>query len=162
MAVLHSYSALWDEYPDYINYPDSKEVKQLIGGNAAGDWITNTCAIRLSRTLNYNAVPIPARFAGLNTVKGGDGKRYAFRVREMHEWLGFTLGKPDVDVRKKTGAKFDKTSIASLRGIIGFDIQFSDATGRLDLWDGTQFSSEHQTTKDYWQTATRVWLWKAR
>ena len=162
MSILHTYTALWDQYPDYINYPDSKEVKNLIGGNAGGDWITNTCAIRLSRALNYNATPVPGNFAGLATVKGGDGKRYAFRVREMDAWLRFALGKPDIETTKQAGAAFDKASLGALRGIIGFDIRFSDATGHLDLWDGTQFSSEYMTTKSYFSSATRVWLWKAR
>jgi hypothetical protein len=162
MPILHKYSALWDQYPDYINFPDSKHVQQMIGGNAVGDWIKNTCAIRLSRALNYNAVPVPGRFAGLSTVKGGDGKRYAFRVREMDKWLNFALGSPDFSKKKASGAAFDKTAISALQGIIGFDIKFSDATGHLDLWDGTQFSSEYITSRDYWMSATRIWLWKAR
>jgi hypothetical protein len=162
MSVLHTYSALWDEYPDYINFPKSEEVKKMIGGNVNGNWITNTCAIRLSRALNYNGTSVPGNFAGLATVKGGDGKRYAFRVREMDAWLRFALGKPDLEATKKSGAAFDKSSLSGLKGIIGFDIRFSDATGHLDLWDGAQFSSEYKTTQSYFTEATRVWLWKAK
>jgi hypothetical protein len=159
MAVLHNYSALWEEYPDYIYYT-SPEVKELIGGNVDAAWITNTCAVRLSRTLNYNAVPVPRKFAGLTTVKGGDGMRYAFRVREMRKWLDYTLGTPDFDHTKKAGDAFSKTQIAFMKGIIAFDIQFTDATGHLDLWDGTGFSSEVSASKDYFISATRVSLWK--
>lgn len=162
MALLHTYSALWDQYPDYENYPDSADVKRMIGGAVDAAWITNTCAIRLSRALNYNAVPVPAKFAGLSTVKGGDGKRYAFRVREMEKWLTFQLGEPPFSVRKKEGDPFDKTPLGALRGIIGFNIRFTDATGHLDLWDGRKFSSEYNTSKDYFTYATRVWLWPAR
>ena len=161
MANLHSYSALWDQYPDYMNYPTPESAKELIGGNVNDDWITNTCAIRLSRTLNYNGIPVPGNFAGLNTVKGGDGKRYAFRVRELHSWLDHVLGSPDFDRKKKEGEAFDKSGLASLRGIIGFHIHFADATGHLDLWDGTQFSDEYQASHDYWTLAKRIWLWKA-
>jgi hypothetical protein len=48
-----------------------------------------------------------------------------------------------------------------MRGIIGFDIRFSDATGHLDLWDGSTFSSEYNMSKDYWTAATLISLWKA-
>lgn len=161
MSLLHKYSALWDQYPDYQNFPDSADVKKMIGGNVDAAWITNTCAIRLSRALNYNAIPLPGNFAGLATVKGGDGKRYAFRVREMDPWLRFALGKPSFDIKKKAGAAFDKTAIAATSGIIGFEIRFADATGHFDLWDGGQFSSEYQTSKSYFTEATRIWVWAA-
>ena len=161
MAQLHTYSALWIEYPDYQNFPKPEDVKTYIGGAVNEDWIENTCAIRMSRTLNYNDVTVPSSFAGLHTVKGGDGKRYAFRVRELHPWLEHVLGKPDFDLSKKSGDAFDKSQIASMKGIIGFDIHFSDATGHFDLWDGTTFTHEYQTTGEYWSDATRIWLWKA-
>jgi hypothetical protein len=160
MAQLHSYSALWTEYPDYFNYPQPEDVKTYIGGNVDADWITNTCAIRLSRALNYNGAPIPAKFAGLHTVKGGDGKRYAFRVRELHQWLDHALGAPDFDTKKKRGDDFDKTQLSGKQGIIGFDIHFADATGHFDLWDGKTFSHEYQTTGEYWRLGTRIWLWE--
>jgi hypothetical protein len=162
MNAPFTYSSLWDQYPDYINYPDSEEVKEMIGGNVNGTWITNTCAIRLSRALNYSGTRVPGNYAGLVTVKGGDGKRYALRVREMDEWMRFVFGKPDYASTKKAGAAFDKSSISTLRGIIGFDIRFKDATGHLDLWDGTQFSSEYKTTGDYFTLATRIWLWQPK
>jgi len=161
MATLHSYSALWNAYPDYGNYPTPDSVKVLVGGGANDDWIVNTCAIRMSRTLNYNGLPIPGNFAGLHTVKGGDGKRYAFRVRELHAWLDHVLGAPDFDTSKKQGDAFDKSQLASMKGVIGFDIHFADATGHFDLWDGSTFSHEAQASQDYWTMATRIWLWAA-
>ena len=161
MASLQKWSALWDAYPDYYNYPDSAEVKKMIGGAVNDAWITNTCAIRLSRALNYNGFPIPFNFAGLNTVRGNDRKRYAFRVRELRPWLQYVLGKPGFDHLKKAGTPFDKKTLADFKGIIGFDIHFSDATGHLDLWDGNVFSSEYHATPDYWVAASRISLWKA-
>jgi hypothetical protein len=161
MAKLPKFSALQAQYPDYITYPDSSEVKKLIGGAVDEDWITNTCAIRLSRTLNYNGIPVPAGFPGMKTVKGGDGKRYAFRVREIRKWLTHKLGAPQFDIKKKAGAAFDKTPIAALLGIIGFDIAFKDATGHLDLWNGSSFTSEYKTTQDYFTSATRIWVWQS-
>lgn len=157
---LLTWSALWLDYPDYEYFPDSAEVKKEIGGAVNADWVKNTCAIRLSATLNKNGFPVPGKFAGLATLKGGDGKRYAIRVAEVRKWLPTALGAPDFDHKKKAGTPFDKTTIASMKGIIAFDISFSDATGHLDLWDGKKFSSEYKTN-DYWTAATRITIWKA-
>ena len=160
MATLASWSMMWPEYPDYIYYPSSAQVKKDIGGAVDAAWITNTCAVRLSRGLNYSGAKVPSGFAGMSTVKGGDGLRYAFRVREMRKWLEFAFGKPVIDIRKKRGDPFDKTTWSSVRGIIGFDIAFADATGHLDMWDGKVFSNESHTSGDYWVNATRISLWK--
>ncbi|MCC6492600.1 MAG: type VI secretion system amidase effector protein Tae4 [Pirellulales bacterium] len=148
----------WNAYPDYRTYPDSAAVKKEIGGGVDAAYITNTCAIRLSRGLNESGVPIPGNFAGLAKVKGADGKYYALRVAEMRKWLPQALGNPDFDLTKKKGDAFDKSKIAAMKGIIAFDIQFSDATGHLDAWDGTSFSSEYKVD-DYWTPATRITLW---
>ena len=161
MSKLHKWAPLWAEYPDYINFPDSGEVKKAIGGGVSADWITNTCAIRLSRALNYNGFAVPANFPGLLTIKGADGKRYALRVREMRGWLEHQLGKPEFDEKKKVGAAFDRSKLASMSGIICFDVAFPDATGHLDLWDGKSFSNEYKMSKDYWVNASRISLWKA-
>lgn len=162
MVKLPSYSDLWVFYPDYIFYPDSKMVKKNIGGSVDANWLTNTCAIRLSHTLNLNGILVPWGYPHLYTVKGGNGKRYAIRVREMRKWMFYKLGKPQFDVKKKEGSAFDKKQISSMQGIIGFDIRFSDATGHLDLWNGNRFSSEHNTSKDYFSSATRIWIWTAK
>lgn len=146
------------EYPNYRLYPDSAAVKRNIGGHVDAAWITNTCAIRMSRGLNYSGVAVPSSFPGLTTVEGGDKKRYAFRVAEMRPWLRHTLGQPDFDQAKKAGEDFDKNTLSDRKGIIAFDIHFADATGHLDIWDGTVFSHEYAAS-DYWTRATRITLW---
>jgi hypothetical protein len=154
-----SWSKFWLEYPDYGTYPDSAVVKKEIGGSVDAAYINNTCAVRLSRGLNYSGLAVPGNFAGLMVVKGADAKFYALRVAEMRKWLPTVLGTPDFDHSKKSGTAFDKSKIASSKGIIAFDIQFSDATGHLDAWDGSSFSSEYKVL-DYWTPATRITLWK--
>jgi hypothetical protein len=149
---------LWNEYPDYINF-SSEEAKRWIGGQVDAAWLTNTCALRLSRTLNYNDLQLPAKFPDFHYVLGADGMRYCYRVRELRRWLDYKIGKPQFEKKKKAGDAFDKTQLAGMKGIIGFDIHFSDATGHLDLWDGRIFSSEHRMSRDYWVSATKIWLW---
>jgi hypothetical protein len=160
IAKVPDWSLLWSMYYDYINYPDSGYVKKLIGGKVDAAWITNTCAVRLSDALNYSGVPLPRGHSGLNTVRDGAGMRVAFRVRELKSWMRHRLGKADFDFRKKASENFDKSQLGGMQGIICFDISFSDATGHLDLWDGTKFSSEYKTSRDYWLNATHIYLWE--
>lgn len=159
--------AFWNAYPDYLNNPDGEAVKKEIGGAVNESWITNTCTVRMSRGLNYSGVHVPAGFPGLHTVRGGDHKNYAFRVRELRKWLptAHALGKPDFEITKKQGEAFDKAQLAGMKGIIAFDIHFSDATGHFDAWNGSTFSHESGNSTDlgaatiYWSYATRISLW---
>jgi hypothetical protein len=154
-------------YPDYITFPDGETVKKEIGSFVNDSWIKNTCAVRMSRGLNYSGVPVPPGFPGLNTVKGGDHKHYAFRVAELRKWIptAHALGKPDFEIKKKQGVAFDKNQFATTKGIIAFDIHFSDATGHFDAWDGSTFSHESGRSTDfgaatvYWALATKISLW---
>ena len=152
------WSLFWSQYPDYGTDRDSAAVKKDIGGEVDAKGIVNTCAVRMSRGLNYSGVTVPANFAGLATVKGGDGKRYALRVAEVRRWLPHVFGKPDFDLTKKADDDFDKTTLAAVKGIIAFDIQFADATGHLDAWDGKVFSHEYGAA-EYWKRASRISLW---
>jgi hypothetical protein len=79
----------------------------------------------------------------------------------LRKWLEFEIGKPDFDHKKKAGVIFDSSQLSAMKGIIGFDIAFPDATGHLDLWTGSTFSSEPSLVKNYWTAATRISLWKA-
>jgi len=126
----------------------SEEVKRKIGGNVNASWITNTCVIRMSYAFNKSFSPIPNGWAGLTTVKGGDGKRYAFRVAEFKPYLVGKYGKPDVT--GTTAAEF-----SGKKGIIMFDVQgWSDATGHFDLWDGSQARNH-----EYFAQSSKVYLW---
>lgn len=164
MADLPSFMKLKEEYLDYVNYTSS-QVLDKIGGKVKINDFQNTCAVRLSRTLNYNSLelPKPGEFDGLNVVSGNDKKWYAYRVREIRKWLMGRLSAPKFDLSKQAGDAFDKKNISQYKGIIGFDIQFSDATGHLDLWDGSDFTAEKKggLTPDYWKSATRIWVWTA-
>ncbi|MFO0566396.1 MAG: T6SS effector amidase Tae4 family protein [Polyangiaceae bacterium] len=121
--------ALWDAYP----MGPAADVKKKIGGAVDAAWITNTCTVRLSRSLNYGGfdVPNPSKAKPMNVIQGGDKKWYAFRVREMSEYLRTRVGKPDV-------VSTDRDDFLGKKGIIKFTISGSTAyTGHFDLWDGT-------------------------
>lgn len=142
---LPPFAQLEDKYPNGT----ASEVKFLIGGNVNLAWVTNTCVIRISRAMNYAGEPIPRNFAGLNTIRGGDNKRYAFRVAEFQNFMTTRFGQPSV-----TGSKAG--DFAGKTGIIMFTVNgWSDATGHFDLWDGN--GCVH---KCYFDKASSVSLWE--
>ena len=151
---------------NYPNLRNSEVVKRSIGGNVAktigNPQFDNTCTIRISKDLNYAGVPVPGSYPGLATMRGGDGFHYAFRVSEMRRWLTSMFGPPDIDVK---GPPVSREPFKSAKGIICFDIHFSDATGHLDLWDGQTFFDEvyklSYSGHDFFDMARRVSLWKS-
>ncbi len=82
---LPSFAMLLDNYP----HEGGPEVpKALIGGDVNAAWIHDTCAIGMSRALNYSGFPLPARGKSkMCVLKGGDGLWYAIRVAELKHWL---------------------------------------------------------------------------
>jgi hypothetical protein len=159
MPKFPDFQKLWDAYP----VGEAADVKKEIGGAVNADWITNTCTIRLSRAFNKEGtfkIPLTYEFADkkaplkLNTVKGGDGNRYAYRVAEMLKFLKAKFGKPQLRVFKKRGDGVVE-SFKGRKGLIVFnDCGWSDATGHVDLWNG-----EKCVGHEYWEKAKEVYLW---
>jgi len=162
------FEKMWSAYPR----GKSDDVKKQIGGYVNRGWITNTCAIRLSRTFNYAGckafrIPKNKSFGGrkLNTVGGGDYMRYAYRVSEMRRFLRAKLGSPDVVWKNPNKARrqYDNEGInapdafRNERGIILFDVSiWNDATGHLDLWKQRECAG-----KCYFPESKEVLLWRA-
>ncbi|MCO5170751.1 MAG: type VI secretion system amidase effector protein Tae4 [Planctomycetes bacterium] len=143
-----AFDTLWANYP----VGSSPDVRREIGGQVDNDDYANTCAIRLSRTLNLSGQPIkPAQ--GLLTVRGGDGKRYALRMRELTTYLQNRWGRPQVRVRRPDGdtSQFDgKKGVISFLGIPGYT-----GGGHIDLWDGSR------TQQGAYFDSNEVLLWEA-
>jgi hypothetical protein len=142
------------------NYPNGSDerIKELIGGRVNAAWIDHTCAIRLSRALNYSGVPVPADFAGMKTISGGDGKHYAYQVRGMRPWLEATFGPPQIRAVRPV----DRRRFLGKKGVIAFVIPFVNASGHVDLWDGSHYTYEELDPQDYFKLASEVVLWEAR
>lgn len=140
-----------------LHYPlgSSSSVKKLIGGYVNRPSVVNTCAIRLSRSLNYANAPLPKKWykgVKLTTLRGGDNKRYAVRVREMKRYLTARYGKPDLVV---SNPRRVPKSFKGKQGIIVFDQKFKNATGHTTLWNGYECVDD----SNYWKTAKKVYLW---
>lgn len=160
--MVPSYDLLAKYYPDHIGM---QAVKVMIGGHVNQPDVTDTCAVRMSRALNYSGMPLPHNKRGLLTVSGADHLWYAIRMQELKAWLYQKLGPPDIVAAKP---KIKRELFAESKGIVAFDITFglnpdgrTRALGHLDLWDGTAYTHEAEDTRDYFLLATKVVLWKA-
>lgn len=121
----------------------------------------DTCAIRVSRTLNYGGDPIPWAGGGLDnpfrpgtkvrTDKGGDGKFYIYSTLDMRAYLNTRYGKP-----KKFPPTATAADLKGLKGIIAFGFL------HIDIWDGDKaarasYFGDPRISKDnilLWETAS--------
>lgn len=98
--TLPTYAAVSAHYPSHgdILYDDPEEVFNLVGGMPLSIYTNNptangnTCALRLSRALNYAGVTIP-NIPG-KTFKGADNKYYFLGAANMVAWMKKTFGTP--------------------------------------------------------------------
>ncbi len=146
MATRPGYSSLIKHYPTGT----VAEVLELIGGKVKANNFRNTCAIRISRALNYSGHAIPALKG--ETVSGADGHQYIFRVTTMKRYLTKTFGNPDF-----SGEPVDAPRALTLaKGIIAVDVSgWSDATGHVTLWSGVSCADNC-----YFAKANAYKLWK--
>ena len=144
-----SFKLMWQAFPDHTAYPTLRDLHTYVGGtlvkNIDGDGFGpngNTCAVRMSRALNYGNMPVSralVRSLKIETMTGADKLLYMFRVRDLKKYLKSALGVTPSKVVKDFG-----TAFAGKRGIVAFDVTgWSDASGHVALWDGSAFREQH-------------------
>jgi len=144
--VFPSFDKMWSTYPTGT----SDEVKRKIGGGVNGDWVDNTCVIRVSHSFNEAGAPIPNNYPGLTTTFGANRKRYAFRVTEFKRYLERVYSPADV-------RGTSRSAVQGCQGITMFDVQgWDDATGHFDFWNGTKCVGS-----EYFVEASAIYLWNA-
>jgi len=138
-----------------LAYPKgtADDVFKLIGGKVQANNFANSCAIRVSRSLNYSGQSIKYIPPNL-TVSGSDGRWYIYRVKELIKYLKENYGEPDVSVINKPYQERFKGE----KGIIVFEIDaWDDASGHATLWDGATCSD-----KCYFPLSKKVMLWELK
>ncbi len=112
----------------------------------------------MSEAFNLAGQAIPKNHPGLLTVLGADKRNYAIRVAEFKQYMLSAYGAPDLVRTPPKGAQtgVSRADFANLRGVLCFEVHFSDATGHFTLWDGAQVAHG-----DYFDRAFRVSLWMA-
>lgn len=119
-----------------------KDVGTKIGGkveqNINAGIFQNACAIRLSYAINQAGGTI-SRSDG-EVSSGADGKWYLYRVADMEKYI------KRISSRKLTGTKLSDFSLQ--QGVIIFkNCGWSDATGHIDLFDGTKVESHDYSSQ---------------
>jgi hypothetical protein len=133
-----------------------EEVADIIGGRVGANIrdpnqpeYKNTCAIRVSRALNYAGAPIDRTIFGVRTNTGGDNKSYVYAVRDMKVYLTEKYGRPETKPANATAADF-----AGEKGIIAF------GNFHVDLWNDT--SAAGQSYFGDPNVRDPILLWSAR
>lgn len=136
-------------------YPkgSAEDVFKLIGGKVQANNFANSCAIRVSRSLNYSGHNIKYIPPNL-TVSGRDGKWYIYRVKEMIKYLKTHFGEPDIVVVNKPY----QAKLKGKKGIIVFEVDaWDDASGHATLWGGVTCSD-----KCHFPLSKKVMLWELK
>lgn len=163
-----TYSKLAANYPKPSDYPTditmTNNIWQLIGGmvlyNAKTRQFKNSCAVRLSHSLNKSGETIPfikgQTSSGKKRIQGKVTTNwwYIYRVSQMKTYLTQKYGKPTI-YRKKE--KFKK---CSSKGILVLDINWSDATGHATLWDGKKTIDDSDRYFDEPNAIFNLWRFK--
>ena len=147
---------MWDAYPNPGE--GAEAAKSTIGGAALSDNIKNTCVLRVSRAFNYSGNPIPRSSTDeILTIRGGDRMNYALRVREFVRYLRRKYGRPELEHDYPEGAGGPiPDGFLGRQGVIAFEVDgWDDATGHVDLWNGTK--CRHNA---YFNRASKVMLWR--
>lgn len=98
----------------------------------------NTCAVRLSYSLNRSGSPI-SRSSKARMFKGADGRYYTISADEMITYLGVTYGRAALifDGNRKAEKEWRSAVKPPVQGIFGYDWQgrIADfgATGHVDI-----------------------------
>jgi hypothetical protein len=128
----------------YKFYPNSQtktiDLYETIGGglleyykNDPNSW-ENSCAIRMSKALNYSGVVLPNAPSKGGTIIGKDKNKYWIRVMDLKKYLYELFHKPDIEEKAGPNA-VDK--FKEKKGIIVFEVSgWGNASGHFTLWDG--------------------------
>lgn len=179
-AELPPFTDLEKHYPKYgIDYIDggisSSEFGKIVGGKvqfnidlyektkntSQPEGFSNTCALRISHTLNENNHFLPSKpYVASSSSKK---KWYIFRVLQLEKYLTKNYGEPDIVVKKEGSKEIFDTKFIGHKGIIIFDTRgtWSDATGHATLWNGKKRLGGNYESDFYFKNSSTVKLWKA-
>jgi len=139
-----STSLTWAEISK--NYPASfistKDLYNTIGGglpenfqNDPNNW-ENSCAIRMSRCLNYSGIRLPKSPSSGGNIIGKDKFNYWIRVKDLKTYL-VNLLQGKFTLITEPGGINTVNKFKNKKGIIVFDVTgWSNASGHFTLWDG--------------------------
>lgn len=178
----------WNEI--YKLYPGSsistEKLYDAIGGGLPDDLARdrnnyeNSCAIRMSRGLNYSGIALPKAPSSSGNRIGKDGFNYWLRVADLKVFL-IKLMHNNYPLTEENGGPTAVNSFLGKKGIIVFDVSgWTNASGHFTLWDGKNlryvgrdtrhndpsnteryyFSMEYTTPSGTTVKTTKIRLWE--
>ncbi|EDQ89261.1 uncharacterized protein MONBRDRAFT_37110 [Monosiga brevicollis MX1] len=138
-----NFDKMWQ---DPVTAMDHASIGEYLGGDLIGQ--ANYCAIRLSHGLMASGHKItqPSDF------RDREGNKYIIRVATMQSYLSKVLGTPKEVTSKQ--------AIAGRRGIVLFTIAYSDATGHVTLWNGSDLRHPAGTVDEQFRKSTKTFFWQ--
>ncbi|WDF53933.1 T6SS effector amidase Tae4 family protein [Mucilaginibacter sp. KACC 22063] len=139
---LPSYNRFYDAFPKHSDTRFDTPIKMYtaVGGEVLNQYnlsgARNTCALRISRALNYSGVTIPD--IKDQTYKGSDNKFYFLGAAKLKAWMIKTFG-PPTKIEGSQGGIHGSNFPSLLNGKKGIfimtpnDINKFQATGHADL-----------------------------
>ena len=168
-----AFGDLWDAYAE-VGRLGAADVYERVGGRVADLYrenptdYANACALRMSRGFNYGGYAIPSGtiIPGRNIyrVRGGDEKAYILRVNDLIQYVKHNWGNADLTLSPSEAGR-----LAGRRGLIVMEVAgWTDATGHVTLWDGTQSgdgSTYHDPNSNNYGgrvSLTRILYWELK
>ena len=145
------FKTLWSNYLTPKKYPTQKEPGKItiwgyLGGHVAlngnSGVFKNSCAIRLSYVLNQSGIKIP--FIQGQTVSDKNHDWYFHSISDLQVFLNSKLGKPQQFTPDNWRA-----GIGDQTGILIFQNHWDNATGHIDLYDGSKGNLVDGNDHDY-------------
>ncbi len=161
-AIPTTFDELESHYLRYghgVNEPENisnEELADVMGGlvayNINQQIFLNTCAIRISRSLNMVGETIP--YISQETSSDQFDDKNIFRVKVFEQYLTDKYG--PAQIVSSNYADFN-----GFTGIILFDMPgvWSNATGHISLWNGAYILGGVQSTDFHFSNAQYAKLW---
>ncbi|CNC19019.1 MULTISPECIES: type VI secretion system amidase effector protein Tae4 [Yersinia pseudotuberculosis complex] len=152
MPSRPGFNSMWNSFSK-VN-TSVPQVGNVVGGkvksNIDSGIFQNACAIRMSYALNNSGISVPRNESKWKTSSGADRKWYIYRVEDMVRFLNDQFGKADVI----SSSSVSQNDFKNKKGILVFNVNWSDATGHATLWNGISCSDSC-----YFQQAGGAQLW---
>jgi hypothetical protein len=133
------YSKLSKYFAD-VKDKSAHDVCVFIGGKVEQNDFKNCCAVRMSYAFNKSGIKIP--FTENKTVSG-EGKKdwYIYRVKDFKDFLN------SKNYTKHTTKQNSLKDFDNKKGVIVFDVDWADATGHVDLFNGKSVEGSDYTSQ---------------
>lgn len=110
----------------------------------------NTCALRVSRALNYAGDKIPYTNKSPRVNSGREKFWYIYSVNDLEGYLRLKYGDPDIHKKGKSNGDITAADFDGEKGIILFK------SYHVDLWNGADCEGHC-----YFPNVSEVMLWRA-